>query len=114
MVKFRIIFFDYYPGYENIVKVFIDDVIERIRTVDYRNKCIRISENTLLIRIIGNDYPYINNDYLQEVKENNKYYREGFFEINDISIYDFIVDLEYVKSKFSIFSNEIEYLTNLK
>lgn len=114
MVKFRIIFFDYYPGYKNIVRVFIDDVIERIRTVDYRNKCIRVSENTLLIRIIGNDYPIINYDYLYEVKESNEFYKDGFFQLSDITIYNFIVDLEYIKNNISGFSNEIEYLTNLK
>lgn len=114
MVKFRLIFFDYNPGYENIVTVFIDDVIERIRTVDYRNKCIRISENTLLIRITNDDYPYIDNDYLLEIKESNEFYKDGFFQLSDISIYKFIVDSEYIKNNISGFSNEIEYLTNLK
>lgn len=113
MIKFRIIFFDYDSGCENIVKYFIDDVIERVRSVDYRNKSIRISENTILIRIIDNEYPIINYDYLNEINESTEFYREGFFQINDISIYNFTVDLDYVRNNIG-FSNEVEYLTKLE
>lgn len=100
----------------NVDEVFIQAIIELLRTETFRNKSIQISKNTLLIRVFDvdfNSYPYPKNQIDDSISELIQKEIFSYDDVKNLNIYCLPVNLKDIDSEVLNFEREIDYLNEL-
>jgi len=112
-INYILVIFDYKIGHYNSNND-IETLIEFLRTHTYRNRCIKISENTLLLRVFEadmNSYPYPKEQIEDAISE--LFEKKIFSYENVLNIYCLPVNLKDIDTEILNFEKEIEYINGL-
>lgn len=117
MKKYSLVFFDYEIDYFGANKQLIQATIQSLWNGIYKNRSIKLSPNTFLVRLFESDvsnFPYPK-DCVEDTLNEEWQKTEGIdYDLDRIKIYVVPVKLEDIENQLRIFEKEISYIDGLE
>jgi hypothetical protein len=113
--KYLLVYFDNAAYIHNEVDEYISECIQLLWSDIYRNKCLKLSSNTLLLRVFESDfdsYPYPK-DRIDDVRAMvHSNYQLNYY-ISALKTYVLPINLIDIKDQTDGLEKELEYLEQL-
>lgn len=113
--KYILVYFDSKESNFSTIHKFISSCIEQIWSDTYRNRCLKLSNNTVLVRVFESDfesYPYPK-DRIDDVIALVQFENQFGFDISTLKTFVLPIHLDDIKDQTFGLEKELAFLENL-